>query len=95
MKALVSEGGCNNLAFCRPIPPPLPPPPPHSTSISEVNVTVAGSVCDVQSTNETHIVCVTNSQARSQEARVRVSIGDRGVARMVSPLANRGAWGHG
>uniref|UniRef100_A0A8C5F806 PKHD1 like 1, tandem duplicate 1 n=1 Tax=Gadus morhua TaxID=8049 RepID=A0A8C5F806_GADMO len=71
-----------------------------STSLSEVNVTVAGSVCDVQSTNATHIVCVTNSQGRSQEAKVRVSIGDRGIARMdnadffyIDVWSSRFTWG--
>ncbi|CAL8298854.1 unnamed protein product [Lota lota] len=71
-----------------------------STSTGEVNVTVAGSVCDVQSTNETHIVCVTNSQARSQEAKVRVSIGDRGIAKMdnanffyIDVWSSRFTWG--
>ncbi|XP_068431576.1 PKHD1 like 1, tandem duplicate 1 [Clinocottus analis] len=53
-----------------------------STNINEVNVTIAGSVCDVLSTNSTHVVCVTNSQRRSQETKVRLSIGDRGIAKM-------------
>lgn len=48
-----------------------------------MNVTVAGSVCDVQSTNNTHIICVTNAQRQSQETKVRVSVGDRGIAKMV------------
>uniref|UniRef100_A0A8D3DR72 PKHD1 like 1, tandem duplicate 2 n=1 Tax=Scophthalmus maximus TaxID=52904 RepID=A0A8D3DR72_SCOMX len=46
-----------------------------STNMNEVNVTIAGSVCDVQSTNNTHIVCVTNAQSQSQETKVRVSMG--------------------
>lgn len=49
----------------------------------EVNVTIAGSVCDVHSTNVTHIVCVTNAQRQSQETKVRVSVGDQGIAKMV------------
>lgn len=49
----------------------------------EVNVTIAGSVCDVQSTNITHIICVTNAQRQSQETKVRVSVGDQGIAKMV------------
>ncbi|XP_056153970.1 fibrocystin-L-like [Lampris incognitus] len=53
-----------------------------SANSDEVNVTIAGSVCDIQSTNNTHIICVTNAQPRSQETKVRVSIGDQGIARM-------------
>ncbi|XP_071356429.1 PKHD1 like 1, tandem duplicate 1 [Trachinotus anak] len=55
-----------------------------STNMNEVSVTIAGSVCDVQSTNNTHIICVTNAQRQSQETKVRVSIGDRGIAKMDS-----------
>ena len=55
----------------------------YSTNMDEVNVTIAGSVCDVQSTNSTHIICVTNAQRQSQETKVRVSVGDGGIARMV------------
>lgn len=51
--------------------------------MNEVSVTIAGSVCDIKSTNNTHIICVTNSQRQSQETKVRVSIGDGGVAKMV------------
>ena len=54
-----------------------------SSNSSETSVTIAGSVCDVQSANETHIVCVTNAQRRSQQTNIRVSIGDRGIAKMV------------
>ena len=56
---------------------------PCSTNMNEVSVTIAGSVCDVQSTNNTHIICVTNSQRQSQETKVRVSIGDGGIAKIV------------
>ena len=55
--------------------------------MNEVNVTIAGSVCDVKSANSTHIVCVTNAQRRSQETKVRVSIGARGVAKPVRDAA--------
>lgn len=54
----------------------------------EVNVTIAGSACGVQSTNITHIVCVTNAQRQSQETKVRVSIGDQGIAKMVRQEPN-------
>lgn len=55
----------------------------HSSNTNEVSVAIAGSVCDVESSNATHIICVTNAQSRAQEAKVRVSIGDRGIAKMV------------
>ncbi|XP_057211103.1 fibrocystin-L-like [Triplophysa rosa] len=53
-----------------------------STNSSKINVTIAGSVCDVQSANETQIICVTKEQPKSQETKVRVLIGNRGIARM-------------
>lgn len=55
----------------------------NSNNLNDVNVTIAGTVCDVQSTNATHIICVTNAQRQSQETKVRVSIGDQGIAKMV------------
>lgn len=71
-----------------------------STNMNEVNVTIAGSVCDVQSTNNTHIICVTNAQRQSQEAKVRVSIGDKGIAKMgdadffyIDVWSSRFTWG--
>lgn len=51
--------------------------------MNDVNVTIAGSVCDVQSTNNTLITCVTNAQQQSQQTKVRVSIGNQGIAKMV------------
>ncbi|XP_051729532.1 LOW QUALITY PROTEIN: fibrocystin-L-like [Ctenopharyngodon idella] len=53
-----------------------------SSNVNEVTVTIAGSVCDVQSASESQIICVTNSQPRSQETQVRVQLGNRGIARM-------------
>uniref|UniRef100_A0A672GWY5 Polycystic kidney and hepatic disease 1 (autosomal recessive)-like 1 n=1 Tax=Salarias fasciatus TaxID=181472 RepID=A0A672GWY5_SALFA len=71
-----------------------------STDMNEVNVTIAGSVCDIQSTNSTHIICVTNAQNQSQETKVRVSIGDRGIAGMenadffyIDVWSSRFTWG--
>ncbi|KAM9340526.1 fibrocystin-L-like [Symphorus nematophorus] len=71
-----------------------------STNMNEVNVTIAGSVCDIQSTNNTHIICVTNAQRQSQETKVRVSIGDRGIAKMdnadffyIDVWSSRFTWG--
>ncbi|CAM4636768.1 unnamed protein product [Leuciscus chuanchicus] len=53
-----------------------------SSNVNDVTVTIAGSVCDVQSASESQIICVTNSQRRSQETQVRVQLGNRGIARM-------------
>ncbi|MED6281140.1 Fibrocystin-L, partial [Characodon lateralis] len=71
-----------------------------STNMVEVNVTIAGSVCDLQSSNSTHIVCVTNAQSQSQETKVRVNIGDRGIAKMdnadffyIDVWSSRFTWG--
>ncbi|XP_044027924.1 LOW QUALITY PROTEIN: PKHD1 like 1, tandem duplicate 1 [Siniperca chuatsi] len=71
-----------------------------STDMNEVNVTIAGSVCDLQSTNNTHIICVTNAQQQSQETKVRVRIGDRGIAKMdnadffyIDVWSSRFTWG--
>ncbi|KAJ8389419.1 hypothetical protein AAFF_G00119570 [Aldrovandia affinis] len=52
-----------------------------STNSSEIMVTIAGSVCHVDSANDTHIICVTSSQPRSQETTVQVNIKDRGLAK--------------
>lgn len=46
-------------------------------------MTIAGSVCDVQSVNDTQVICVTNSQPRSQLTKVLVNVGNRGIAQMV------------
>lgn len=54
-----------------------------STNADEVSVTIAGSVCNVSSSTATTITCVTGAQQQSQETKVRVSIADRGVAKMV------------
>ncbi|XP_030597029.1 PKHD1 like 1, tandem duplicate 1 [Archocentrus centrarchus] len=71
-----------------------------SSDVNEVNVTIAGSVCDVQSTNSTHIICVTNAQRQSQKTKVRVSIGNRGIAKMdnadffyIDVWSSRFTWG--
>uniref|UniRef100_A0A3Q3X6F5 Uncharacterized protein n=1 Tax=Mola mola TaxID=94237 RepID=A0A3Q3X6F5_MOLML len=70
------------------------------TNMNEVNVTIAGTVCDIQSTNNTHIICVTDAQRQSQQTKVRVSIGDRGIAKMdnadffyIDVWSSRFTWG--
>ncbi|KAJ8273405.1 hypothetical protein GJAV_G00101260 [Gymnothorax javanicus] len=47
---------------------------------SAVAVTIAGSVCDIESATDTRIICITHSQPRSQETKVLVNINDRGFA---------------
>ncbi|XP_062385127.1 fibrocystin-L-like [Sardina pilchardus] len=71
-----------------------------SPNSGEVSVTIAGSVCDVASANDTTIICVTNAQARSQETKVRVQVGDKGVALMdhadffyIDVWSSRYTWG--
>lgn len=55
----------------------------YSSNVNDIAVTIAGSVCDVASANSTHIICVTNAQGQSQLAKVQVSVGNQGIARMV------------
>ncbi|KAM6974364.1 PKHD1 like 1, tandem duplicate 1, partial [Tautogolabrus adspersus] len=71
-----------------------------STDQSKVKVTIADSACDVQSTTNTQITCVTNAQPKSQETKVRVSVGDQGIAKMdnadffyVDVWSSRYTWG--
>ncbi|XP_076865903.1 fibrocystin-L-like isoform X2 [Brachyhypopomus gauderio] len=45
-----------------------------------VTVTIAGSVCDVLSANDTQVICMTGSQPKSQLTNIRLQVGDRGVA---------------
>ncbi|XP_072530724.1 PKHD1 like 1, tandem duplicate 1 [Salminus brasiliensis] len=65
-----------------------------------ISVTIAGSVCDVQSVNETQVICVTNAQPRSQLTKVRLQVGDRGIAKMdqadffyIDVWSSRYTWG--
>uniref|UniRef100_A0A4W4EJY7 Polycystic kidney and hepatic disease 1 (autosomal recessive)-like 1 n=1 Tax=Electrophorus electricus TaxID=8005 RepID=A0A4W4EJY7_ELEEL len=46
----------------------------------DVTVTITGSVCDVQSANDTSVICVTGSQPKSQMSSIRLQVGDRGIA---------------
>uniref|UniRef100_A0A8B9H868 Polycystic kidney and hepatic disease 1 (autosomal recessive)-like 1 n=1 Tax=Astyanax mexicanus TaxID=7994 RepID=A0A8B9H868_ASTMX len=63
-------------------------------------MSIAGSVCDVQSANETHVICVTNAQPTSQLTKVRVQVGNRGIAVMdqadffyIDVWSSRYTWG--
>ncbi|MCJ8746157.1 hypothetical protein PDJAM_G00138700 [Pangasius djambal] len=53
----------------------------YGFSGGNVSVTIAGSVCDVQSANETQVICVTNAQPRSQQTKVLLHVGNRGIAK--------------
>ncbi|XP_075681934.1 fibrocystin-L [Rhinoderma darwinii] len=53
-----------------------------STNKSTITVTIAQAVCDVQSANSTHIVCITSAQSPSQRAKVKVYIEGQGIANM-------------
>lgn len=55
----------------------------NSTNTADVSVTIAGSVCDIESSSDTEIVCVTNEHRPSEETKVRVAIRDQGIANMV------------
>ncbi|KAG7317211.1 hypothetical protein KOW79_019509 [Hemibagrus wyckioides] len=52
----------------------------YGFSGGNVSVTIAGSVCDVQSASDTQVICVTNSQPKSQLTKVLVNVGNRGIA---------------
>ena len=43
-----------------------------SSSVSDLNVTIAGTVCDIESTSSTQIVCITNSHKPAIETQVTV-----------------------
>ncbi|XP_053349466.1 PKHD1 like 1, tandem duplicate 1 [Clarias gariepinus] len=53
----------------------------YGFSGGNVNVTIAGSVCDIRSTTETQVICVTNAQPISQQTKVLLMIGNRGNAK--------------
>ena len=53
----------------------------------DVSVTIAGTVCDVQSVSPTQITCVTNQHKKSQKTNVRVEVAGNGKAMQVcNPL---------
>ncbi|XP_040289774.1 fibrocystin-L-like [Bufo bufo] len=53
-----------------------------STNTSAITVTIAQSVCVVQSANTTQIVCITSAHSPSQRAKVTVYIEGQGIATM-------------
>ncbi|XP_075126263.1 fibrocystin-L-like [Leptodactylus fuscus] len=53
-----------------------------SSNISAITVTIAQSVCTVQTATSTQIVCITSAHSPSQRAKVTVYIDGQGNARM-------------
>ncbi|KAM4704928.1 fibrocystin-L [Rhinophrynus dorsalis] len=52
-----------------------------STNVAQISVTIAQAVCNVQSANSTHIVCITGAQSPSQQAKVQVYFEGQGLAK--------------
>ncbi|XP_062842250.1 fibrocystin-L-like [Trichomycterus rosablanca] len=46
-----------------------------------ISVTIAGSVCVIQSANDTQVICVTEPHPQSQQTKVLLKVGDRGLAK--------------
>ncbi|XP_028646735.2 PKHD1 like 1, tandem duplicate 1 [Erpetoichthys calabaricus] len=53
-----------------------------SSTLSDVQVTIAGTPCDVQLASSTQIICVTNNNSQSQQTYVKVNIGGNGIAKL-------------
>ncbi|KAM3928399.1 fibrocystin-L-like [Leptodactylus fuscus] len=53
-----------------------------SSNISAITVTIAQSVCNIQSATSTQIVCITSAHSPSQRAKVTVYIDGQGNAKM-------------
>ncbi|KAG9339164.1 hypothetical protein JZ751_024022 [Albula glossodonta] len=53
-----------------------------SSNSSEIMVTIAGSLCSIDFANNTHIICITSAQPRSQLTTVQVNIEHKGLANM-------------
>ncbi|XP_051879473.1 PKHD1 like 1, tandem duplicate 1 [Pristis pectinata] len=71
-----------------------------SSSINETSVTVAEAACEIQSVNETSIVCITGAQSPSQKTKVKVNVRGNGIAKLdfadyhyVDVWSSRYTWG--
>ncbi|XP_048451560.1 fibrocystin-L-like [Rhincodon typus] len=71
-----------------------------SSDISENNVTIAESPCEIQSVNETNILCVTSAHFPSQQTKVIVSVQGNGIAKLdnadfnyIDVWSSRYTWG--
>ncbi|XP_072104046.1 PKHD1 like 1, tandem duplicate 1 [Mobula birostris] len=71
-----------------------------SSNINETSVTVAEAACEIQSVNETNIVCITGAQSPSQKTKVKVNVKGNGIAKLdfadyyyVDVWSSRYTWG--
>ncbi|XP_069478237.1 fibrocystin-L-like [Ambystoma mexicanum] len=53
-----------------------------SSDLGSVNVTIAGTVCDVQSVASTQVICITNGHSPSGHVKVKVNIEGQGIANL-------------
>ena len=51
-----------------------------SSNQADVNVTIAGTECDIQSLSDTEITCRTGAHKPATQTKVRVDIGSNGIA---------------
>lgn len=61
----------------------------YSENVEDVLVTVAEAMCDVEYSNETCVICMTNAHSPSGWAPVHVSIRSTGLAKRVTVLWHR------
>ncbi|XP_043545299.1 PKHD1 like 1, tandem duplicate 1 [Chiloscyllium plagiosum] len=71
-----------------------------SSDISENNVIIAETPCEIQSVNETNIVCVTSAHFPSQQTKVIVNVRGNGIAKLdnadfnyIDVWSSRYTWG--
>lgn len=58
----------------------------HSENMQDVLITIAEAKCDVEYSNKTYIICMTNAHTSSGWAPVCVNIRSIGMARLVKVL---------
>lgn len=64
----------------------------YSENIQDVLITVAEAKCDVEYSNKTYIICMTNAHTPSGWAPVHVNIRRMGMAKLVMVLLGRLVW---
>lgn len=58
----------------------------YSENVEDVHISIAEAKCDVEYSNKTHIICVTDAHTPSGWAPVRVHIRGVGMAKLVIVL---------